>query len=408
MKKVKRIINSMTFRRCSIILCNALFFLSALYFFPGQQESPFRRPGIDTIEKNLFEYINRERKQRNLPLLKLSAELSAVARKHSRDMAAQPKLTHLSSSGKTYAERLAQDGYYFMDVGENVAFSETFQADFIHQSLMESSGHRENILTPNFDRVGIGVFYSENSGYYITQDFLESFVTQKASDIRKHIQERIDNLRSSHTLTPLVYRSAADEFALEYSKRKAEKKPPPPIPSMFGETHLIYTATPSLSELESVTEDVINAFYGAGGLGVTLARNSDYPGGTYFITLLLFPDLKPKNMEISQLRRIVLQSINQVREKKGFKDVSLDDWLSEEATRISLFAMSQGEKTMTVPSRLSRKRIMTYATEGPYVLPAGLKKAVEKKGLRKIGVGILFGETPAYPQGAFWITVVFD
>jgi len=334
--------------------------------------------------------------------------LSVLARKHSQDMADQAELNHLSSIGETYDERLERDGFYFMDIGENIAFSETFQADFIHQSLMESEEHRENILTPNFNRIGIGVIYVENKGYYITQDFIQSFEVLEAAEIKGLIQKRIDAIRRSQALPPLVYKAEANKFALEYSKRKAEKRPTPPFPPLFGETHVISIATPSLHQAESVTEDVINAFYGAGGLGVILGRNRDYPGGTYFITLLLFPDLKYKDMEINELRQIILQSLNNIREKEGLDDLKLDNRLSEEATRISLLALSQEGKTLNPSPRLAKGQVITYATEGPYLLPEGIGKAIERKGLRKVGVGILFGKSPTYPQGAFWVTVVLN
>ncbi len=398
----------MTSFRCSIVLGTFLFLLSALYFYSDQQESSFHRPSISTIEKSLFEYIDQERKNRNLPLLKLSAELSAVARKHSRDMAARSELSHLSSSGKTYEERLVQDGLFFIDIGENVAFSETFRADIIHQSLMKSKDHKENILMPNFDRVGIGVIYSENSGYYITQDFLRYFEAKTAPDIKKLVQERIEHLRRSRSLPSLIYRDTGDKFALEYSKRKLEKKPPPPFPPEFGETHLIFMVTPSLEETESLIQDVTNAFYGAAGLGVTFSRNSDYPGGAYFITLVLFPDLKLKNMELDKLRQIVLREINNIRGNANLDELRLDSRISEEATRISLYALSQEEKPINIPPRLDRSQVITYITEAPDRLPQSLKNMIKTRGLRRIGIGVLFGKSTEYPQGAFWITVAFN
>ncbi len=406
MEKVKRIIKTLTYPRFSIHFLTALCLLAVSLVYPQKKEILFRRPSASVIEKTLFEYINQERVKQNLSLLKFSAEIGALARKHSQDMAKRSRLSHLSSSGETYNERLVQEGFYFMDIGENVAFSETFQADLIHQSLMESQAHMENILMPEFDKVGIGVIYVENKGYYITQDFIQSFQRRDSAEIKKVIQDRVNEIRRFHALPPLVYIHEADEFALEYSRRKAEKKPKPPFPPGLGETHLISIATPSLPEAGSVFEDVINAFYNAGGLGIWLARNKDFPGGAYFITLLLFPESRYKNMKTSDLRQIVVQNINEIRQKMGRKEVSLDNRLSEVATQISLVAMSQRGKTLNLPSRLNWRDVISYVTEGPYMLPDGLRKRFQRKGIKKIGVGIILGKSAEYPQGAFWVTVI--
>lgn len=89
-------------------------------------------------------------------------ELTILARRHSQDMASLSRLSHFSTSGKSYLERLVAEALYFADIGENVAFSETFRADIIHHSLMESQEHRRNILTPSFDLVGIDILFGKS------------------------------------------------------------------------------------------------------------------------------------------------------------------------------------------------------------------------------------------------------
>jgi len=114
---------------------------------------------VSTIEQTIFKLINEEREKLGLSLLKFSPPLNLIARKHSQDMALREDIFHLSSSGKTYSERLVEEDIFFKKNGENVAFSESFMAEFIHQSFMKSPGHKENILDPEFDEVGIGVIF---------------------------------------------------------------------------------------------------------------------------------------------------------------------------------------------------------------------------------------------------------
>jgi uncharacterized protein YkwD len=140
----------------------------------SQKVTAQKLPEEKEIEKKIFLLVNAEREKRNIPKLEFSEILNKLAKGHSSDMAEQEENTHLSSSGEGYTERLVREGIYFITNGENVAVSDTFSAEIIHQSLMESKGHRENILNPDFDLVGIGVIYKKGRGYYITQDFLQS------------------------------------------------------------------------------------------------------------------------------------------------------------------------------------------------------------------------------------------
>ena len=80
-----------------------------------------QRPDISAIEEKLLEWVNKERTARNLNPLRFSPGLRAVAIEHSKDMASQQKLTHLSSSGKSYLDRLVEAGLFFIEIGENVA-----------------------------------------------------------------------------------------------------------------------------------------------------------------------------------------------------------------------------------------------------------------------------------------------
>jgi hypothetical protein len=113
-------------------------------------------------------------------------------------------------------------------------------------------------------------------------------------------------------------------------------------------------------------------------------------------------------MELNKLRQIVLQEINNIRGNANLNDLRLDSRLSEEATRISLYALSQEEKPIILPPRFNRSHVITYITEVPDMLPQSIKNMIKSRGLRRIGIGALFGKSAEYPQGAFWITVAFN
>jgi uncharacterized protein YkwD len=381
--------------------------LPTSHIYAQKKKVPYKKPTVTEIETSIFELVNKARIERSIPPLRLSKELRSLARKHSKDMASHEKLSHLSTSGKTYTERLLEEGFYFISHGENVASSDSFLAKFFHQKLMESTEHRENILEPDFDTVGIGIILKEGKDYYVTQDFLKSFEPKGEKEIKKDIQEIINEVRAKNSLLPLVYREEADKFARILSERKAKQLPLPSFPASFGETHATFITTPTISEANYVLEEIISSIYEQGGLGIWIGKNKKYPGGAYFITLLLFPKNIYKNMSEEELREIVFQEMNKTREKNGLNYLYQDEGLSYAASKITLLIMSGKNKQFAIPPHL-RINIISYITEGPYMLPTELQEKMENAKFKKIGIGILFGMTPKFPRGAFWITIIFE
>jgi uncharacterized protein YkwD len=57
----------------------------------------------------------------------------------------------------------------FRIAGENLALAQTLQ--MAHTGLMNSPGHRANILRPQFGRVGIGIMDGGKRGLMVSQEF---------------------------------------------------------------------------------------------------------------------------------------------------------------------------------------------------------------------------------------------
>lgn len=255
-----------------------------------QEELPSREKDLYFLERTLFELINEERQKHGLHLVGYSPDLSQLARKHSQDMASRGRISHASSNGKSYMERLVDEGFYFIAIGENVAFSNAFQPELIHKKLMESPGHRKNILDPNFDQAGIGAVVKKNKGYFVTQDFRRAPVRRNIRELKTEIQRDINSLRRKNRFPPLDFFSEANEYALKCSQNMEKDRPPPPMPDQFRAIQYYFIRSPALDGIQSFYRDkVLEMRYLTAGLGITFARNEKYPGGCYFITLLLLP-----------------------------------------------------------------------------------------------------------------------
>lgn len=142
---------------------------------PGSNELvelPFRvegaRPRPD-LEAEMLNLINRERAANGLSPLKADPEMTEVARKHSADMFARSYFSHYTPEGNDPFERMREDAVRFRTAGENLALAPTLQ--IAHNGLMNSPGHRANILRPTFGRVGIGILDGGRRGLMVSQEF---------------------------------------------------------------------------------------------------------------------------------------------------------------------------------------------------------------------------------------------
>lgn len=122
-------------------------------------------------EELLLAYINRERTTRGLQPLQSNPAAREVARAHSREMFALGYFSHIDAGGGDAYARIRAANIKFSIVGENLAVAPT--ADQAHLGLMDSPGHRANIVSTEYKSVGIGVVDGGPYGLMITEDFLD-------------------------------------------------------------------------------------------------------------------------------------------------------------------------------------------------------------------------------------------
>jgi uncharacterized protein YkwD/uncharacterized membrane protein required for colicin V production len=126
------------------------------------------RPRPD-LEQQMLDLVNQERAANGLRPLAPDPELTEVARRHSADMFARGYFAHDTPEGLSPFDRMHQANVQFLTAGENLALAPTLS--LAHTGLMNSPGHRANILRPQFGRVGIGIMDGGMRGLMVSQEF---------------------------------------------------------------------------------------------------------------------------------------------------------------------------------------------------------------------------------------------
>jgi hypothetical protein len=125
------------------------------------------------MEWHMLRLLNKDRKNHGLPGLFMQDDLRDVARKHSRDMARKDYFSHTNHKGKSPSDRLKKARVTDAVSGENLAKIGGFMHPTVRAEigLMNSPGHRANILNEAYNCVGIGVIRSSTKINYYTQNF---------------------------------------------------------------------------------------------------------------------------------------------------------------------------------------------------------------------------------------------
>jgi uncharacterized protein YkwD len=366
----------------------------------------------EAIERALFESVNKERAARDLPALRLSSPLSDVARQHSEEMARLGRLSHESAAGGTLKERLERARIANALSAENVARGDSFDPALIHEALMGSEGHRENILLPNVDEVGIGVALGPDGDHYVTQDFLRSVTWLDETDAGKAVLAVLDEARRDRGLAPLAVLDELSRKARTFARLKAEGRDLPSLPREFGEVRVDFYAGVEIEGIAARIKEQALERYGMAGVGVHIGPAPGYPSGAYQVcTLLLAADPVLLRDESARVRT-VLQAVNTVRQERGLGRLELDAALSAKADNFGRRTRGMRAASGRAAFRQGSSRLGSEADAGTVIviyetadlgrLAPGISGQVAGRDTRKVGISV----KPAGPGLTVYFTVV--
>lgn len=115
----------------------------------------------------IIELTNAERQKYALPALTPSPLLEKAARLKAEDMFAGDYWSHRSPTGKTPWDFLKEVGYNYVYAGENLA-RDFADASGVVAAWMASPTHKENIVSKNYQEIGVAVVDGELGGLKTT------------------------------------------------------------------------------------------------------------------------------------------------------------------------------------------------------------------------------------------------
>jgi uncharacterized protein YkwD len=123
----------------------------------------------EEAERQMVSLVNMERQKMGLHVLESDSKLRDLSRKYAREMFEKGYFSHTDMQGRSPFDRMTQAGIAYESAGENLALAPN--VTIAHEGLMNSPGHRANILSADFNKIGIGVIDGGVYGQMFVQEF---------------------------------------------------------------------------------------------------------------------------------------------------------------------------------------------------------------------------------------------
>lgn len=152
--------------------------------------TPTSTPSLSALARHMLELVNRDRQAAGLNPLEWDETAAQVGQAHAEEMVTHGYLSHWNflgygpehryffAGGRDVVRENVYSFYQRYNTGEGVPI-EDWEGTIAsaQQKLMESPGHRENILQPSHTHVGIGIAYDPKRGELrIAQEFVDRYV----------------------------------------------------------------------------------------------------------------------------------------------------------------------------------------------------------------------------------------
>lgn len=140
--------------------------------YPGQKITIPNLDDVKSLENEVIRLVNVERAKAGLPQLTQNWQLSRVARYKSQDMIDKGYFAHNSPTYGSPFKMMESFGIRYSAAGENIAMGQQSPSQVMN-AWMNSPGHRNNILSPSFTQIGVGLAKDKNGRMYWTQMFIK-------------------------------------------------------------------------------------------------------------------------------------------------------------------------------------------------------------------------------------------
>ena len=244
-------------------------------------------------EQRMFELVNVDRAAAKLPPLAWDDRAAEVARAHSREMKVTGNVAHVSPTTGTAADRVKAAGIKSAAVLENIA--RAYGVAEAQAGLMNSPGHRANLLSSAVTHVGIGIVFGEEVAgrreMFVTQVFTRVTPKVDARSTADLVRERIGEVRalSADGALDKIAGELAAALARGDDRKAASARASKALEKLGGRFAKVGSVVTTVADLEAVDGQTLVGDQPAThvGIGIAQGTHDELGEGAIWIVLLL-------------------------------------------------------------------------------------------------------------------------
>jgi uncharacterized protein YkwD len=244
-------------------------------------------------EARMLELINQDRASNGLPTLEWDERTAEVARAHSREMLATGQVAHISTKTGNAADRVRAAGIKSAAVLENIA--RAYGVGEAEEGLMNSPGHRANLLSRAVTHVGVGIVFGEavagRGEMFVTQVFIR--VTPKIDPVAvtEQVRTAITNVKAlgADKTLDTVARELADALARGEDRKAASARASKSLEKLGGKYAKVGSVITTVADLDALDakNQVGDTIATHVGIGIAQGTHEELGEGAIFVVLLL-------------------------------------------------------------------------------------------------------------------------
>jgi len=256
--------------------------------------------GEQEAERRLLGLVNRDRQAAGLTALVWDERVASVSRAHSLDMKTAKFVAHISPTTGSAADRVRMAGIKTPVVLENVA--RAYGVGEAHAGLMNSPGHRANVLSPQATHIGIGVVLGEEIAgrreLFVTQVFTRVPPKIEPGKVAQLVVERIHAVRAVKSSAPLaavaqdLAAGLADGRTREALWPAAKKR----LDALSGQYTRVGSVVTAAGDVDAIDGKELLGDYKADEVGVGIAQGThpQLGEGAIWVVVLLAERAAPR------------------------------------------------------------------------------------------------------------------
>ncbi|HET9988092.1 MAG TPA: CAP domain-containing protein, partial [Kofleriaceae bacterium] len=243
--------------------------------------------------QRLLALLNRDRKAAGLQPLMWDDRLAKVAQGHSEEMRRTKVVAHVSPTTGSAADRVRAAGIKTAVVLENVA--RAYGVGEAHAGLMNSPGHRANLMSPTATHVGIAVVLGDDvSGrreLFVTQVFIRIPPKVDPAQAAVLVEKQLDTVRAVRINPKLsvTAQQLADGLAAGRSRDSLWPAARHQLDALGNQYSRVGSVITAVSELDSLDGKQLVGDYKPDDIGIGIAQGThpEIGEGAIWIVILM-------------------------------------------------------------------------------------------------------------------------